>query len=69
VTKSSLLPGEITIVGSEVQVRIQHADTAQLKPSASGRVYMHELEIVDPSGNKFSALVGTPTVFSTFDQT
>jgi hypothetical protein len=68
VSKSSSVAGEITIVGSEVQVRIYHADTSTLKASSESRVYKHELEIVDPNGNKFSACIGTPTVFSTFDQ-
>jgi len=41
----------MAIVGSEVQVRIKNADTKMLKPSSASRVYMHELEIVDPDGN------------------
>jgi hypothetical protein len=68
VSKTSLVAGEITIVGSEVQVRIRNTDTKALRPSSSSRVYMHELEIIDPDGNKFSACIGTPTVFSTFDR-
>jgi hypothetical protein len=29
---------------------------------------MHELKIVDPDGNKFTACIGTPTVHARFDQ-
>jgi hypothetical protein len=29
---------------------------------------MHEGEIIHPDGGRFSACIGTPTVFSTFDQ-
>ena len=62
VTKSSLLPDEITVVGNMVQVRIKHADTTTLKPSSSGRTYMQELEVIDPDGNKFSACIGEAIV-------
>jgi hypothetical protein len=68
VEKISTDPTQITIAGSTVTVKIKHLDTTALKPSSSSRTYMHELEIVDANGNKFSACVGTPTVISTFDQ-
>jgi hypothetical protein len=40
VSKSSNVAGEITIVGSEVQVRVRNADTKALKLAADGSRYL-----------------------------
>jgi hypothetical protein len=68
VEKMSTDPNQIAISGNTVIVRVKHDDTTALKPSSASRIYKHELEIIDPNGNKFSACVGTPNVISTFDQ-
>jgi hypothetical protein len=69
VAKISSDPAQITITGNTVFVRIKNSDTTELKASSSNRVYMHELEIIDPDNNKFTACIGTPTVINVFDQT
>lgn len=54
---------------NQVVVTIKNIDTKTIQPTSSVRIYNHELEMIDPDGNKSTLAVGTVQVFSTFGNT